>query len=142
MQQLIALEGTVDCRVFAAAVGLSLQGREAPMVQVLFSGVAQMTPQPPASLHAVRVTEIEPAAASLTPPAPKSAAPPLRRFCIEAAEGRFEVLARGLQCHRDARDAFFAAVPARPAPLMLRWGWSLLLSLLRLGPFRRLLSRQ
>ena len=167
MQQLIALEGTVECRTSAAAVGLSLQGALAqaakpvarpaasaaapaiapaatrvwrpPVVQVLFSGVARITPQLPVSLHAVRVAEIEAAAAS-SPHA--GAAPPLRCFCIDASEGHFEVLARGLQLHQDAHEAFFSAVPAREAPLALRWGWSLLLWLLRLGPFRWLLSRQ
>ena len=148
--QLIALLGNVACSAQAGAVGLALQGELAASatpgvggggVEVLFSGVARIDPQLPVRLRDARVLEIE---ADGTGVAMASDHPGqrLRRLRIESIEGHFEVLARGLQLHRDAHAAFFDALPRSDAPLALRWSWSLLLSLLRLAPVRWLLSRR
>ena len=148
--QLIALLRNVACSTGAGAIGLSLQGEPAASatrrvrdggVEVLFSGVARIDPQLPARLRDARVLEIE-ADGTAGAVAGEIASQRLRRFRIESIEGHFEVLARGLQLHQDAHAAFFGALPRSDAPLALRWGWSLLLSLLRLAPVRWLLSRR
>ena len=76
--------------------------------------------------------------------------PGRRRYRIEAsaADGgsapdgwSAELLARGMQRHRAAGRAFFGAVPPPRLPFGRRFGWLLLLSVLRLPGATRIIER-
>jgi hypothetical protein len=74
-------------------------------------------------------------------PAPSTSQPPThgeRVFRIEASEGAFLVRARGVQLHAQASGAFFSVLPRTRVAAVTRWGWALLLSLLRVLPAVRL----
>ena len=143
MRPLIEFHGSVSAHHDSGAVGLSLRGeaRDAARrsVELLFSGVVQIAPALPPILHAVRV--LEPAAEpAVMPPPAQTAGPLARRFRIEASEGEYLVSARAVQLHAGARAAFFGVLPrTRVAPLR-RWGWWLLLWLLRWLPLARLIG--
>jgi hypothetical protein len=137
MRELIRFEGAVLCRSGAGAVRLSLRGRvpgpAARGAEVLFSGVMGRVQALPERLHDVRVLELEHVVEREQ----------RRHFRIEAREGRFDLVARGAQRHCDeVGAAFFAALPRPRVPRLLRWGWSTLLALLRLGPLARLIARR
>jgi hypothetical protein len=135
--RLIELDGSVSARIGSGAVGLWLRGEAAGAapdrraLELLFSGGTQITPVIPPSLHAVRVIELD--NGPLTPGE--------RRFRIEASEGQYIVSARSVQRHAAVSGAFFSVLPhARVAPAT-RWGWSLLLWMLRVLPLVRLTGR-
>lgn len=158
MCALIEFDGTVSVHTASGAVGLSLRGETAPIapltgaaaaeagasaarrraVELLFSGVALLEPALPPSLHGVRLFELD--AASSVLPTRRSNAAVERLFRIEAQEGRYTVRARGLQRQAGASQAFFAVLPRPRVGPLRRWGWSLLLSLLRLPPLARLIG--
>lgn len=99
--------------------------REAEGVsELLFAGVTEPLPVLPAQLHAARVLR--------TPAGVR----------IEAREGCFELHARSVQLHRETAAAFFRAVPSAPVRPMVRLGWMLLLSMLRLPGMAALLRRR
>jgi hypothetical protein len=140
LPELIAFDGAVDCHAGAGAVALSLCGTAASArehAEVLFSGAAAGAEGLPARLCDARVVELGGATTVASGAAPAEG---LRRFRIEAREGRFELLARGIQVHQDIGGAFFSALPAARVPRIVRWGWSVLLTLLRFGPLARLLT--
>src|SRR5690349_18436303 len=125
-----------------APVGVLLRGAEISAkgarraLKLLFSAVAEVSPELPPTLHAVRVVELEPHAPLA---AANETARALRRFRIDAREGQYMLLAHGVQQHTDPSAAFFAALPRTRVTWVRRCGWTLLLALLRLLPVRRLL---
>jgi hypothetical protein len=132
--ELLRFDGAVQCRAGSGAVGWSLHGMSTAMpsgparaTELLFSGVAAGPEKLPERLHDVRVVELEQP----------------QRFHIEAREGRFGLRARSVQRHSDdiARP-FFGALPRRRVPRLTRWGWSLLLAALRIGPLAHWIARR
>jgi hypothetical protein len=124
MRELVAFAGPVQCERFAGAVNLVLRGDErapsgsnAGVTEVLFSDSGDVAL--PADLRDIRVVEL-----------PVVVAP--RRFRIDCPGLQLEIQARSVQLHRDAAAAFYGAVPPPRVPLRLRFGWSLLLSVLRI----------
>ena len=134
---LVEFEGSVGVERGRGPVGLLLRGGVAPaakaegVLELLFSAVTQVSPAPPPSLRAVRVVELE-----------SGIAREPRRFRIDAREGQYTVLAHGVQRHADASAAFFAVLPRTRVALMRRWGWTLLLSLMRVAWVARLVARR
>jgi hypothetical protein len=132
--ELLRFEGAVQCRAGSGAVGWSLHGMSTAMrpgltraIELLFSGVTAGPEQLPERLHEVRVVELEQP----------------QRFRIEAREGRFELRAHGVQRHcDDIARPFFGALPRRRVPRLTRWGWSLLLAGLRIGPLAHWIARR
>jgi hypothetical protein len=104
----------VRCERTHGAVNLLLRARG---VEVLFNGAE--TPVLAETLHDVCVTQV----------APTTDAD--RCFRIDSAELQTQLRARGVQIHRDAAAAMFAAVPPTTVPLRVRAGWTVLLSVLR-----------
>lgn len=158
MRALIEFDGGVSARIGSGAVGLSLRGeaavaaplppaaavRAAPeqrALELLFSGTAAIAPAIPPSLHAVRVIELD-AGSSSAPPATQPPARDQRLFRIEASEGQYLVRARSVQLHAAASGAFCSVLPRTRLAPVTRWGWSLLLSLLRLLPVACLTGRR
>jgi hypothetical protein len=153
MRSLIEFDGSVNAQRGSGAVGLSLRGeaRYAPppaaatarqtasaasaarVQELLFSGVAQIEPPVPPSLHAVRVLALD---------AEASVACGERLFRIEAREGQYIVRARGVQLHAETNAPFFAVLPRTRVTPLTRWGWSALLSLLRVLPLVRRAGRR
>jgi hypothetical protein len=122
---LIAFAGAVQCGVPAGAVNLVLRGyprithgARGELTEVLFSEVGAL--ELPGDLRDARVIEL-----------PAIAGAP-QRYRIESPELQLELRARSVQLHRDAAAAFFGAVPPPRVPLHLRFGWALLLTLLRI----------
>lgn len=159
MRQLLEFSGGVSVRSGSGAVGLTLRGTpsKAPMlragagtgaaapglppqgaVELLFGSVVELSPALPALLHGVRVTEHEPE--SLSVPGAHPDARASRRFRIDADEGQYSVRARSMQLHADPSRAFYAVLPAEQVPRLTRWGWSALLTVLRVRPIVRLLG--
>ena len=60
---------------------------------------------------------------------------------LVAREGSFVMAARAARLHRDASRAFFHAVPSPRVSLLTRFGWALLLTLLRFPPLYKRLIR-
>lgn len=128
-RELAVFSGTVHCRAGTGAVNLELAGvgraREGARVPltVSFAG-AQGAPEAGA-LSDVRVFEL----------------PTPCRYRIDGAHGSFELQARSVQVQRDVGALFFGAVPPPKVPRGTRWGWTVLLTLLRLPGVARLLMR-
>jgi len=161
MRPLIEFDGSVHAHGGPGAVGLSLRGEArtaarafstpaaaaAPTAahsakfELLFSGVTQIAPAVPPMLHAVRVVELD-ADAAAAPPLSQTGVHGSQVFRIEAREGEYLIHARAVQLHAAASAAFFAVLPPTHVGLFTRWGWSLLLSLLRVRPLVRLISRR
>jgi hypothetical protein len=145
--QLVAFRGPVTVRRGPGAATLLLRGCEAAAPD---RGVGQHTELAfavadaralPAVLRDVRV--FGPLAGGNDPPG-------RLRYRIEATAGAggstpegwsAELLARGVQRHREAGRAFFAAVPVPRLPFGRRFGWLLLLWVLRLPGAARIIQR-
>lgn len=133
---MIVLEGEVRCESGGTAVNLALHGRSrapgpAPGgcdTDILFSGAD--APSLPDRLHEVRVIDLDHATGAL------------RRFRIDSAEQQLEFQARGMQVHRSAGAAMFAAVPPPQVPWPVRAAVSLLVSALRIPGMGALLLRR
>ena len=118
----VEIEGAVRCERTQGAVNLLLAARD---IEVLFSGAEAV--ELPDTLHQVRVTQVVPTAG--TDPC----------FRIDSTQGHTQLRARSVQIHRDAAAAMFAAVPPTAAPLHVRAGWTVLLTVLRLPGIGRLI---
>jgi hypothetical protein len=137
---LIAFDGTVESRLEAGAINLTLRGFERhggpagfrSAAEALFASAATLAPEGmgalPSRLREVRIFEL-------------AEAPGARRFLIRAQGLQLELACRSLQLHRDAGGAFFRALPPPRVPLNRRLGWTLLLLLLRLPGAERLLAQ-
>ena len=127
---LIEFTGRVDCRR-RGAHALMLSGREGAVPLVVHLGAVRAADIEglPGELENVRLVE-RPAHAE-------------GQRSLELQSGSFSRLlqVRGLQVHRDAARAFFAAVPPVPVPALRRAGWSALLLLLRVPGMAGLLKR-
>jgi hypothetical protein len=160
MRPLIEFDGSVNAHGGPGAVGLSLRGdarsaargssttataattaADSAKFELLFSGVTQVAPAVPPMLHAVRVIELG-ADTAAAPPLSQTGVRGSQVFRIEAREGEYLIHARAVQLHAAASAAFFAVLPPTHVGLFTRWGWSLLLSLLRVRPLVRLISRR
>jgi hypothetical protein len=161
MRPLIEFDGSVNAHGGPGAVGLSLRGdarsaargssttataaaptaTDSAKFELLFSGVTQIAPAVPPILHAVRVVELG-ADAAAAPPLSQTGVHGSQVFRIEAREGEYLIHARAVQLHAAASAAFYAVLPPAQVGLFTRWGWSLLLSLLRVRPLMRLISRR
>ena len=158
MRPVIEFVGSVNAHGGSGAVGLSLRGearsaaRGAPTTataaaagagpgktELLFSGVTQIAPAVPPILHAVRVVELA-ADAAAAPPLSQTGVRGSQVFRIEAGEGEYLIHARAVQLHAAASAAFFAVLPPARVAFFTRWGWSVLLSLLRVRLLVRLIS--
>lgn len=135
----IYFTGAVACQSRVnEALGIVLRGVERTSVADISERALEVgfvLPAPhslPLTLTEVAVEELEPAAAG---------AGGLRRFAITSAQGRFEIEARSVHVHRDARATFFAAVPPRPAPPARRLFFWLVPRLAASAPGRALLRR-
>ena len=142
-RELIAFAGPVQCELPAGAVNLVLRGQArdtlAPrggLTEVLFSDVRALPL--PDDLRDARVIQMAAAPASTT--APATAVAP-QRFRIDSPQLQLELQARSVQLHRDVAAAFFGAVPPPHVPLQLRFGWALLLTLLRIPGAHALVAR-
>ena len=136
-RELVAFEGAVQWQRASGAVSLTLHGtarasdtQGAVPVAVMFSGVSGAPLS--AALRDARLLERVAAAGD---------GRTQRLFSIEVAGGHFELTARAVQVHRQAAGAFYAAIPATPVPLSVRWGWSALLLALRVPGAGRLLTK-
>lgn len=150
---MIEFEGSVQAERGSGVIGLSLRGaahrsvllgacgrpRAPAALELLFSGVTQVAPALPATLHGVRVVDLDPECSAGPERSGTARAPHL--FRLDAREGRYTIRAHGLQLHAQTGDAFFAALPRVRVAALQRWGWRVLLSLLRLPPIARLLGR-
>jgi len=136
MRELIGFDGAVECVAANGPVNLVLRGfetrgngeRSRHRAVALFSGAT--TPAGalnlPPLLNGLWLFEL--------------AGPGPHRYLIRAQELQLELEAASMQLHRDAGREFFAAVPPPAVPWRLRFGWTLLLWLLRLPIAARLLS--
>lgn len=61
---------------------------------------------------------------------------------LRSGSSAWRIGCRTWQLHRDAGVAFYAAVPARPAPLRRRLAWRVLLGIAATAPGRWLLARR
>jgi hypothetical protein len=139
-RELISFAGSVSCERLAGAIGVRLRGRaqrpaaqsgdSSGAVELLFSEVAAGGALPPL-LHAPQVFELS-----------ESDGSRLRNFLVQAQEGRFVLQARSLQLHRDCSASFYRALPREPVPVSMRFGWRLLLGLLRVPGISRLIARR
>jgi hypothetical protein len=117
----VQFDGNVEARAASGAIGLVLRGTAGGRrLELLFSGLSAALPQIPASLQAVRVREL---GQSL--------------FRIEATEGQYLVAAGSVQLHAETGARFFSVLPPTRVTAARRWGWALLLWLLRLLPLQR-----
>lgn len=130
----IEFDGSVSACLGSGPIGLALRGQA---LELLFSGVAQIAPRLPPVLQAVRVIELD-ADSSIAPSTNQPPPDGERVFRIEASEGAYLVRARGLQLHAEAGGAFFSVLPRTRVAALTRWGWWLLLTLLRVLPIERL----
>jgi len=121
----IEIKGAVSCERTRGAVNLLLRARG---VEVLFNGAE--TSALPDTLHDVGVTQVAPTMDAD------------RCFRIDSAELRTQLRARGVQIHRDAAAAMFAALPTTTVPLRVRAGWTLLLCVLRVPGVGGLIVRR
>ena len=136
---LIAFDGTVECRLEAGAINLTLRGFERhggpagfrSAAEALFASAATLAPEGmgalPPRLREVRIFELAEALGA-------------RRFLIRAQGLQLELACRSLQLHRDAGGSARKKAPPR-VPLNRRLGWTLLLLLLRLPGAERLLAQ-
>lgn len=127
---LIGFTGRVECRRVAGNT-LTLAGREGDVPLTVHLGGVESPDlgELPGQLEDARVLE-------------RSGQPEgLRSFELQSRGFSGLLRARGLQVHRDASRAFFAAVPPVPVPALRRTGWSVLLVLLRIPGFVGLLKR-
>ena len=141
MRELIGFDGAVECLAAEGPVNLVLRGferrrdaaRSRHRAAALFSGARPPAgaARLPARLDGPQLFELEDAAGRSAP----------RTFLLRAGELQLEFDAAGLQLQRDAGDEFFAAVPPLSVPWQARWGWTLLLTLLRVPGAGRLLAR-
>jgi len=142
MRPVIGFDGSVSTHRGCGAVGWSLRGQSrSATLELLFSGVAQIAPALPPTLHSVRVIELA-ADTAVAAPLSQTAVRSEHLFRIEASEGEYLVRARGVQLHAEASAAFFAVLPPTRVAPVTRWGWSLLLSLLRVRPLVRLIGKR
>ena len=136
MRELIGFDGAVECLAANGPVNLVLRGfemdakgaRSRHRAEAFFSGAttgAGALNLPP-MLNGLWLFEL--------------AGPGPHRYLIRAQELQLELEAASMQLHRDAGREFFAAVPPPAVPWRLRFGWTLLLWLLRLPIAARLLS--
>jgi len=140
--ELIAFDGAVDCQALTGAVNLRLRGviaatartdvpaalNDAGAAEVMFSGAEVGAVPIPVLLHQVRVLQLGPVDWG-------------HAFRIQSHEGGYPVRARSVQLHWAAATAFFGALPPARAPRSTRWGWMLLLLLLRVPGAARLLAK-
>jgi hypothetical protein len=124
-RMMIEFQGPVRCQAGIGAVNLVLRGlwRGEP-TEVLFAGADLNAVE--AVLSEVRVTEL-------------NAAPAGRCFRIDGAREPLEFRARSAQVHREVGPRLFAAVPPPRVSGVIRVGWLVLLSALRLPGLGRLL---
>ena len=138
MRELIAFDGTVECRLESGPINLTLRGYERSAgragsrvgAAALFGAAATTSGMEvlPAKLHDLHLFELDEQAG-------------LHCFEIRARELQLTLQARTLQLHRDAGRAFFGAVPPPRVLWRRRLGWALLLWVLRLPGAERLLAR-
>ena len=159
--ELAVFDGAVQCRLQAGAVNLILSGRErgGGALEALMAGTRTDAAQEgaaqgtgasdgaalgslPSSLHDARLLERTGvhAAAGLADPRPSGARAVVRRLRLQSRERQLDLTAYSLQLHRDAAPSFHAAVPPLPATYGRRFGWALLLWLLRVPGVAPLLT--
>jgi hypothetical protein len=123
LRELVAFEGSVECRLEQGAINLALRGRErtGAVVEALFAGASASGGLAvlPRELHEVRLFE--------------------RPLQLKSRELQLDLTCRSLQLHRDVGRPFFKAVPPLSVPFARRAGWTVLLSVLRIPGAARLL---
>jgi len=142
-RELVAFAGAVQCEHSVGAVNLVLRGYSsatrgphAVLTEVLFSDATAL--ELPSGLRDLRVSEL-PTADGVLPATGEHIA--ARRFRIDGAGLQLSLQARSVQLHRDAAAAFYGAVPPPRVPLRVRFGWALLLTLLRIPGAGALLGK-
>lgn len=126
-ERLIAvLSGPVSCaRQSGASPGVTLQGvsAEAPGERLILSFSGAGEADLPATLDGARVLALHP-----------------QRYRIESPPRHWVIRACAVHLHRDARAAFFKALPPRRARLTRRLFWRVVLGLARRRIGLRLLA--
>jgi hypothetical protein len=129
--ELLRLEGPVECAPGSGAVSVMLRGRESGggAVAALFAGASGSGELAglPGKLHEVRLFDV-------------AAMPGRRQVQLQSRELQLELVCRSLQLHRDAARPFFTAVPPVHVPFSRRLGWAVLMSILRIPGAARLLA--
>lgn len=135
----IRLAGEVRCeRHPGEALSLVLQGTEAAAQRLTPVEIAFTAPQLPTLPSLLRNALIEERAL----PGGGEGQGALRRFVVVAERGRrFEIQARSVHVHRDARTPFFAAVPPARAPFARRIFFRLITAVVATRPGCGLLRR-
>jgi hypothetical protein len=141
-------EGTVHCRAQPRAGQWRLRGRlaarrgeQAPAeAELLLTGVRPTPPtqQLPATLQGLHVQVQSPTLLSANS-GDGRAAPQLLR--LQTPEASMSLQVNSVHLQRDASRAFYHAVPGAALPRLTRYGWTLLLTLLRLPLLSRLIDR-
>ena len=119
---LAAFTGSVACRRDADALILSGRAGDCAGEELILTFTAPKPLDIPESVDAALVTMIDG-----------------QHYRITCGSREWTVAAKSAHLHRDIRSAFYRAIPPRPAPLMKRIFWRIVLALARHRAGRRVL---
>ena len=119
---LAAFRGPVLCRRIRDALILSGSAADSPDEVLILTLISPVRADPPESLNAAVVTSLDEQHYRI--------ASPSRDWIVEATS---------IHLHRDIRAAFYRAIPMRPAPLVKRLFWRMVMALAGSRAGKRLL---
>ena len=119
---LAAFRGPVTCRRTANTLTLSGSAADSADDCLILTFISASIPEVPDSLASAAVRALDE-----------------RHYRITSAARDWIVEATSLHVHRDIGNAFYRAVPPRPAPLKKRLFWRVVLALAATGAGKRLL---
>jgi hypothetical protein len=109
---LAAFRGPLACRRAAGALILSAGAADSAGEELILTFTAPEPIDIPESIGAAVVTMID-----------------AQHYRITSGSGEWIVAAKSAHLHRDIRSAFYRAIPPRPAPLMKRIFWRVVMAL-------------